>query len=138
MSIFGSIMDKIRGSAARAQAAASPPTGVSEVNPGGAAITTAAATAAAPAAAMSSFDVSARLEEMAKASSQKLDWKSSIVDLMKLVGIDSSMTNRKALAHELGFTGDTNDSATMNIWLHKAVMQKLSENGGTVPASLLD
>ncbi|MEP6992217.1 MAG: DUF3597 domain-containing protein [bacterium] len=134
MSIFGNIMDKIRGSAARAQAAASPPTGVSEVNPGGAAITA----AAAPAAAMSSFDVSARLEEMASASSQKLDWKSSIVDLMKLVGIDSSMTNRKALAHELGFPGDTNDSASMNVWLHKAVMQKLAENGGTVPASLLD
>ena len=131
MSIFGDLMDRIRGKAARAQAAAETPTGIDEVTPGGAAIT------AAP-AAMSSFDVAAQLEAMAKASSQKLDWRSSIVDLMKLVGIDSDITNRRALARELGYTGDLNDSATMNIWLHKAVMQKLADNGGTVPANLLD
>lgn len=131
MSIFGDLMGRIRGNAARAEAAASPPTGVAEVNPLG------AAAAAAP-TAVSAFDVAERLGELSKASSQKLDWKSSIVDLMKLVGIDSDITNRRALAHELGYTGDLNDSATMNTWLHKAVMQKLAENGGTVPANLLD
>jgi hypothetical protein len=139
MSIFGDLMAKIRGKAARADAATQAPTGIDEVKPGGAAITAAAAPAAAPApSAVSSFDVEARLEAMGKASSQKLDWRSSIVDLMKLVGIDSDITNRRALAHELGYTGDLNDSATMNVWLHKAVMQKLAENGGTVPPNLLD
>ena len=66
------------------------------------------------------------------------DWRHSIVDLMKLVGIDSSLANRKALAQELGYTGDMNDSATMNVWLHKQVLRKLSENGGHVPANLID
>ena len=67
---------------------------------------------------------------------QKLNWQTSIVDLMKLVGLDSSLQHRKDLAKELGYTGDQNDSAAMNIWLHKAVMRKLAENGGRVPASL--
>ena len=75
---------------------------------------------------------------MKAASKQTLNWRESIVDLMKLVGIDSDITNRRALAHELGYTGDLNDSATMNVWLHKQVMQKLAENGGKVPANLLD
>jgi hypothetical protein len=74
---------------------------------------------------------------MASEHKEKLNWKQSIVDLMKLVGIDSSLTARKTLAAELGFTGDTNDSASMNIWLHKQVMTKLAENGGVVPAELL-
>lgn len=141
MSIFGNLMDKIRAHEARAQAAAEPPTGIAEVKPGGAAITAAsaaAASASAPAATAATFDVAGRLEAMSKASSQKLDWRSSIVDLMKLVGIDSDITNRRALANELGYTGDLNDSATMNTWLHKAVMQKLAENGGVVPANLAD
>ena len=136
MSIFGDLMDKIRGNAARKQAAADKPTGIDEVHPAGAAVT--AAAAAASSAPAANFDVAGELEAMAKASSQKLDWRSSIVDLMKLVGIDSDITNRRGLAHELGYTGDLNDSATMNVWLHKAVMQKLAENGGTVPANLLD
>jgi hypothetical protein len=70
--------------------------------------------------------------------SEKLDWEHSIVDLMKLLGIDSSMVNRRALAAELGYTGDLNDSATMNTWLQTAVMRKLAENGGKVPGTLLD
>jgi len=74
---------------------------------------------------------------MAKGNSQKLDWRHSIVDLMKLVGIDSSLNARKTLAQELHYTGDTNDSAAMNIWLHKQVMQKLGENGGKVPPDLV-
>jgi hypothetical protein len=82
-------------------------------------------------------DVTAILDALAAKSSEALDWKKSIVDLMKLVGMDSSFANRKALAHELGFTGDTADSASMNIWLHKEVLKKISENGGLVPASLL-
>jgi len=67
---------------------------------------------------------------------QKLDWRHSIVDLMKLLHLDSSLSARKELAQELHYTGDTSDSASMNIWLHKQVMQKLAENGGKVPDSL--
>jgi hypothetical protein len=135
MSIFGNIMDRIRGKAARAEAAASQPTGIDEVRPAGA---TAAAPATPATSPISSFDVESRMNELAKASSQKLNWRTSIVDLMKLLDIDSDITNRRALAHELGYTGDLNDSATMNTWLHKAVMQKLAENGGLVPANLSD
>lgn len=75
---------------------------------------------------------------MAAKNSEKLDWKKSIVDLMKLVGMDSSLSARKELATELGYTGDQNDSATMNVWLHKQVLKKLAENGGKVPQDLLD
>ena len=94
------------------------------------------ATAGAPAAA--SVDVDAVLTEMASKNSEKLDWKKSIVDLMKLVGMDSSLSERKELATELGYTGDMNDSAKMNVWLHKQVLRKLAENGGKVPQNLLD
>jgi uncharacterized protein DUF3597 len=83
-------------------------------------------------------DVNAVLNEMASKNSQKLDWRKSIVDLMKLVGMDSSLASRKELATELGYTGDKDDSATMNIWLHKQVLKKLAENGGKVPQDLLD
>lgn len=82
-------------------------------------------------------DIAATLDSMAAAKKEKLDWKHSIVDLMKLVGMDSSMSARKALAADLKYTGDTNDSATMNIWLHKEVMKKLAANGGKVPAELV-
>ncbi len=83
-------------------------------------------------------DIAAVLDRMAANNKEKLDWKHSIVDLMKLVGMDSSLAERKELARELGYTGDTNDSATMNVWLHKQVMAKLSENGGGVAANLLN
>ncbi len=83
-------------------------------------------------------DVEAILNEMAAKNSEKLDWKRSIVDLMKLVGMDSSLSARKELAHDLNYSGDTNDSATMNIWLHKEVMRKLAANGGKIPQTLLD
>ena len=86
---------------------------------------------------MSEVDVEVILESMSSGSSQKLDWHHSIVDLMKLVGMESGLAQRKALAQELGYSGDMNDSAPMNIWLHKQVMQKMSENGGKVPANLL-
>ena len=88
------------------------------------------ATAAQP------VDVEAVLTGLASKNPQKLNWQTSIVDLMKLLDLDSSLHARTELAQELHFTGDTNDSATMNIWLHKQVMQKLAENGGKVPDSL--
>ena len=94
--------------------------------------TASAATASAP------VDVAAILDAAVKASGQKLDWKHSIVDLMKALDLDSSLSARKELADELNYTGDKNDSATMNVWLHKALMKALAENGGKVPAELLD
>jgi hypothetical protein len=85
---------------------------------------------------LSDVDVQAVLSGLAAKNKEKLDWKKSIVDLMKLLNLDSSLGARKQLAKELGYTGDTNDSATMNVWLHKQVMQKLAANGGKVPADL--
>jgi hypothetical protein len=82
-------------------------------------------------------DVSAILDGLAKKNPEKLDWRHSIVDLMKLVGMDSSLTARKQLATELHYGGDQNDSATMNVWLQKEVLKKLAENGGKVPQELL-
>ena len=77
------------------------------------------------------------MEAAVKAKGQKLNWRTSIVDMMKALDLDSSLSARKELANELGYTGDTSDSATMNIWLHKALMKKLSENGGKVPSDLM-
>ena len=85
----------------------------------------------------SEVDVEEVLRELAAKNPQQLNWKTSIVDLMKLLEIDSSLDNRRELASELGYTGDTNDSAAMNVWLHKRVMQELEKNGGKVPASFL-
>jgi len=93
---------------------------------------------AAPTAPAQAVDVAAILDGLAAKNPEKLDWKRSIVDLMKLVGMDSSLSARKELADDLHYTGDKNDSATMNVWLHKEVLKKLSENGGKVPASLLN
>jgi hypothetical protein len=80
--------------------------------------------------------VEAVLTNLAGQNKEKLDWRSSIVDLMKLLDLDSSLSARKELAKELNYTGDMNDSASMNVWLHKQVMIKLAENGGKVPDSL--
>jgi len=87
---------------------------------------------------MSETDVEAVLDGMAAKEVQKLNWQTSIVDLMKLLDIDSSLQSRKELAKELNYSGDTSDSASMNIWLHKQVMKQLAANGGKVPAALLD
>jgi hypothetical protein len=89
-------------------------------------------------AAMSGIDVEANLDRMAASHGEKLDWKHSIVDMLKLVGMDSSLAARKELAEDLNYAGDTNDSATMNMWLHKEVLKKLAENGGRIPPSLLN
>jgi hypothetical protein len=83
-------------------------------------------------------DVSAILEKAAASKKHKLNWRTSVVDLMKALDLDSSLDARKKLATELSYTGDTKDSAKMNVWLHKALMKKLAENGGKVPADLLD
>ena len=96
----------------------------------------AAASAGAARAAMPEVDVEALLNDMARNNPEKLNWKTSIVDLMKLLKLDSSLGERKELAKELGYSGDMNDSASMNIWLHKQVMTKLAANGGKVPADL--
>ncbi|MGX5719030.1 DUF3597 domain-containing protein [Shinella zoogloeoides] len=85
-----------------------------------------------------SVDVAAVMDAAVKKNGQKLDWRRSIVDMMKALDLDSSLSARKELADELGYTGDKNDSATMNVWLHKALMKALADNGGKVPAELLD
>jgi hypothetical protein len=96
------------------------------------------ATASQPTPAQQEVDVEAVLTRLSASNPQPLNWQTSIVDLMKLLSLDSSFENRKELANELGYTGDTNDSASMNVWLHKQVMRKLAENGGRVPQSLRD
>ena len=87
---------------------------------------------------MAQVDVEKVVSDMAAHKKEKLDWRKSIVDLMKVLDLDSSLTARKQLAQELGYKGELNGSAEMNIWLHKAVMKKLAENGGKVPADLKD
>jgi 3-oxoacyl-ACP reductase-like protein len=128
MGIFSNIMSKIFGHKPKAAPAPAP-------TPAQAPTPTAAPTAAP---APEPVDVTAVLDDLAANNPQKLDWRHSIVDLMKLVGMESSLSERKELADELGFTGDKGDSASMNIWLHKQVIKKLSENGGKVPAELMD
>lgn len=90
------------------------------------------------AAVAHAVDITATLDRMAASHHEKLDWKHSIVDLMKLVGMDSSLEERKELAKDLKYTGDMNDSAAMNIWLHKEVMRRLSENGGKLTPDLVN
>ena len=126
MGIFSSIKDAIFGH--KAQAATPPASAMPE---GGTTI----APQPQP-AAVSEVNVEANLAEMAQG--KNLNWRTSIVDLMKLLGIDSSLDNRKELARELGYTGDLEGSAEMNIWLHKATMKELAKNGGKVPAALTD
>jgi hypothetical protein len=134
MSIFGKIMSAIFGS----KVAATPASGGAPA--GGAATTGSAATPssapAAPVAPAQSVDVAAIVDKAAAAKGEKLEWRTSIVDLMKALNIDSSLSARKELAKELGYTGDSNDSASMNIWLHKQVMVKLAANGGKLPPEI--
>ena len=137
MSILGSILSTIFGHASAAPAA---PASSPQAAPGAQA-PAAPKPAAAPASDMppkpaTPVDVEAILNKLAAQSKEKLNWRLSIVDLMKLLNLDSSLTARKALADELHYTGNKNDSATMNIWLHKQVMQKLADNGGKVPDDL--
>ena len=128
MGIFDKIMSTIFGSDANA---ASAPAGGAA--PAG---TPSAGTPAAGTKSAAGVDVAANLDTLAKASKEKFDWRKSIVDLMKLLKLDSGLAARKELAKELGYTGDMGDSAKMNVWLHKQVMTKLAENGGKVPDEL--
>jgi Domain of unknown function (DUF3597) len=126
MSFFSSILSKLgigSAEAAETEAPAAP-----------------ASTGFAPAAAaISEVDVVAKLEGMAASHAEKLNWKTSIVDMLKLLGLDSSLSSRKELAAELGCPADKmGDSAQMNMWLHKTVLQKLAQNGGNIPKELLD
>src|SRR6516162_2683016 len=123
------------GGASAAPAAAAPAPASASAQP--AAAPAAAPPPAAPAAPARVVDVAAILDGFAAKNPEKLDWKKSIVDLMKLVGMDSSFGARKQLAQELNYTGDPNDSASMNVWLHKQVLIKIAENGGKVPQELL-
>jgi len=135
MGIFDRIKSAIFGSAQAEEAkpaAPAAPTPASEKPPASAAMTPAAPVAAP----ISEVDVQAVLTSLASKNKQKLDWRRSIVDLMKLLDLDSSLSARKELAKELSYTGDPNDSATMNVWLHKQVMIKLAANGGKVPEDL--
>ena len=137
MSIFGNIMSAIFGHSSSAAAAAAPAAAAPATPPAQPATAPASAAPSAPAAASATpVDVAAIMDGLAGQSSERLDWRRSIVDLMKLLNLDSSLAARKELAQELSYTGDTNDSASMNIWLHKQVMTKLAENGGKVPDEL--
>lgn len=134
MSILGSIMSKIFGGGEAAaatsnpQPASAPTSSSTPVN---------ASTGSTPATAPGQpVDVEAILTDLASENPQQLNWRASIVDLMKLLNLDSSLNARKELAQELHYNGDTNDSAAMNMWLHKQVMQKLADNGGKVPDDL--
>jgi hypothetical protein len=137
--MFGTILSKLGFGDKKEDAAAAAP-----ATPAAPAETTVSAapaeTARAPApVAISEVDVVAKLSALASAHAEKLNWKSSIVDLLKLMGLDSSLAARKALAAELNCPADKmGDSAQMNMWLHKAVLRKLAENGGNIPAELLD
>jgi hypothetical protein len=147
MGMFNNLMSKIFGHAAPAPASdgnpvTSPvaPSGTISAAPTPSASTSAPAAATPPAptaAAAPAVDVAAILDGLAANNSEKLDWKKSIVDLMKLIGMDSSLAARKELAADLHYSGDQNDSAVMNIWLHKEVLKKLAQNGGKVPQELL-
>lgn len=132
MSIFGKIMSAIFGS----KAAATPAGTGAAAGGAGASTGSAAAPSSAPVAPAQSVDVAAIVDKAAAAKGEKLEWRTSIVDLMKALDIDSSFAARKELAKELGYTGDSNDSASMNIWLHKQVMAKLAANGGKLPPEI--
>jgi hypothetical protein len=127
MSIFGKIMSAIFGGKADAAPAG-----------GGAAAGTGATaeSSSAPTATAQTVDVAPILDKAVAAKKEKLEWRTSIVDLMKALDIDSSFSARKELAKELGYTGDSSDSASMNIWLHKQVMAKLAANGGKLPPEI--
>jgi hypothetical protein len=141
MSMFGSILSKVFGGGS-AQAAAiqsgTMDTTPRDTTPG--ATPPVSGVAQAPSVTQAAngppVDVAALLSDLAAKSGGPSNWQSSIVDMLKLLGLDSSLDSRKELARELHYSGDTNDSARMNVWLHGQVMQKLAENGGKVPESL--
>jgi hypothetical protein len=138
MSIFSKIKDAIFGNTAAAQPNTPAPSSTAGRTPAASSGAAPAQTKPAQAPAQPAVDVEAVLTQMAAGNHQKLNWRTSIVDLMKVLDMDPSLENRKALASELGYTGDQGDSAAMNIWLHKRVMKELAAHGGKVPANMLD
>ena len=134
MSVFGNIVSAIFGSkhAGNVTAAAAP----SAPSPAAGASASAGAAGVSAAKPISKADVEAILAKLADEQDEDYDWKRSIVDLMKLLKLDSGLGARKQLAQELGYTGALDGSAEMNVWLHKQVMIKLAESGGKVPDSL--
>jgi hypothetical protein len=130
MSIFGKIMGAVFGSHGSAATPVAPAGGSAS---GGA---PASSASAAPIAPPQSVDVTAILDKAVAAHHEKLEWRTSIVDMMKALDIDSSLAARKELAKELGYTGDTNDSASMNVWLHKQMMAQLAAHGGKLPPEI--
>ena len=146
MSILGNILARITGNsqprstpkpppaAPRPAASAAPPQSPPPMANGKPA---AATPAAAPTKPLESVDVEEHLDALAAKNAQKLDWRHSIVDMMKLLGMESSLSERKELAKELGYTGDMGDSAKMNLWLHQEVLQAIARNGGKVPQEML-
>jgi uncharacterized protein DUF3597 len=138
MSIFGNIASAIfghKGSAGTSAAVAPGAPTAPTTSPAAKGIPTAAATPATG-KAMTPAEVEGMIKKIADSQSEKLNWQQSIVDLMKLLKLDSSLATRKQLAQELGYKGSLDGSAEMNIWLHKQVMTKLAESGGVVPDSL--
>ncbi|WP_342726007.1 DUF3597 domain-containing protein [Bradyrhizobium sp. B097] len=135
MSIFGSIMGAIFGHGAQAKTAETTTTAAPGASPAPTS-TSASASPAPGTSAAQTVDVAAIVDKAAAATGEKLDWRTSIVDLMKALGLDSSLAARKELAKELHYTGDTNNTATMNVWLHQQVMAKLAANGGKLPADI--
>ncbi len=142
MSFFDKILDKLgmggkptaAASAARTAGPATAPRGSASAEPAAT-----APSARPPVRPVAAVDVAAQLEQRAAENSQKLNWRTSIVDLLKLLDIDSSLTARKELATELGCPAEfMGDSAKMNVWLHKQVLTRIAANGGKVPANLLD
>ncbi len=138
MGIFSTILSKLGFGDEKKEATAQAAPATASTGAAPAAGTAAAPTAQPAVKAISEVDVVAKLEALAKSHKEKLNWKVSIVDLMKLLGLDSSLGARKELATELGCPADKmGDSAQMNMWLHKTVLKKLAENGGNIPADLL-
>lgn len=133
MSVFESIMAKVLHGPGSMKAGPGQATAPPQATPGVAPPGAQQATAVRP---PKTVDVEAVLDEMSVRKGKKLDWRHSIVDLLKLLDLDSSMSARKELARELRYSGDLNDSSNMNIWLHRQVMRHLAENGGAVPESL--
>jgi hypothetical protein len=149
MGMFNNLMSKIFAHASAVPSATpelssstiKSATAPSATTPAASAVTPAtaapASTSDAVAAPAPHVDATAILDGLASKSPDQLDWRKSIVDLLKLVGMDSSLSARKQLATELHYPGDENDSATMNVWLHKQVLRQLSEHGGRIPRELL-
>jgi uncharacterized protein DUF3597 len=132
MGLFSNLLSKVFGQQTAAATTPPPAAAGGKIAAGAPAP---ASSGSAPSAAV--VDVTAILDDLAAKNPEKLDWRKSIVDLMKLVDMDSSLASRKELAKDLNYSGDTSDSAKMNVWLHKEVIRKISENGGKVPQDLL-